>query len=97
MSESELRDAIREGRLFGLEVDGVLYLPAFFAERTLNRDWLEDVTLLMGNLSGAQKWVFFTRPKGSLSGNNPPWRPFGREELMQWQSTPKGLLSGEGG
>ena len=71
MSECELQDALREGRLFGLEIDGVLYLPAFFAECALNRDWLEDVTLLMGNLSGAQKWVFFSRPKGSLGGITP--------------------------
>lgn len=71
MSESELQDTMREGRLFGLEIDDVLYLPAFFAERSLNRDWLEEVTLLMGNLSGTQKWVFFTRPKGSLGGITP--------------------------
>ncbi|MFN4330055.1 MAG: hypothetical protein ACK4FF_14415 [Limnobacter sp.] len=38
MSESELQDAMREGRLFGLEIGDVLYLPAFFAERSLNRD-----------------------------------------------------------
>ena len=29
MSEAELQDAMREGRMFGLEVDGVLSLPAF--------------------------------------------------------------------
>ena len=55
------------GRLFYVEVGGVRAYPAFYLDLRYSRKDLEDVTKLLGDLSGGSRWLSFTTPKGSLA------------------------------
>ena len=67
VTRQALSKAVLDNRIFFLEVDGVKGCPAFYADGRYNRGQLEDITRLLGDLSGGSKWVFFTTPKGSLA------------------------------
>ncbi len=71
VSRQAIYKAVASNRLFYLEQGGDYYYPVFFADPTLDRKTLEKVSKTLGNLSGSEKWQFFTRPKGSLSGKTP--------------------------
>jgi hypothetical protein len=59
--------AVNARRLFFVEVGGVTGFPAFYLDKRFDRQELESVTQLLGDLSGGSKWLFFTRPRASLS------------------------------
>lgn len=69
------RQAVQQGReakrLFSLEASGEDYFPSFYADPGLDRRVLEDVTRALGDLPGAEKWVFFTTRRGSLGDVTP--------------------------
>ncbi len=69
------RQAVQQGRearrLFSLEARGEDYFPSFYADPGLDRRVLEDITRALGDLPGAEKWVFFTTRHGSLGDVTP--------------------------
>lgn len=66
-SSSAITRAVREGRRFFVELDGVRALPAFFLDPRYRLRDLEHVTKQLHGISDAAKWVFFILPKGLLS------------------------------
>jgi hypothetical protein len=66
-----LSKALRANRVFFLEVRGGRYFPAFFTDPRHERRHLESVSRMLGDVPGGGKWLFFTTPKGSLSGLTP--------------------------
>lgn len=71
LTRQSLVKAIAENRMFYLKHGRRNYYPAFYVDGQVPRLVLEDVTQALGDLGGPQKWQFFTRPKGSLSGKTP--------------------------
>ena len=65
------RKALRANRVFFLEARGDRYFPAFFTDPRHERRHLEAVSRMLGDVPGGGKWLFFTTPKGSLSGLTP--------------------------
>lgn len=70
-TRQSLNKAVQENRMFYLQQGHRHYYPVFYADNRLSRPVLEDITRALGDIDGAQKWQFFTRPKGSLSGKTP--------------------------
>jgi inhibitor of KinA sporulation pathway (predicted exonuclease) len=70
-TRQSLNKAVKENRMFYLQQGHRRYYPMFYADSRLSRHILEDITKTLGDLDGAQKWQFFTMPKGSLSGKTP--------------------------
>ena len=66
-----LSKAVRAKRVFFLESRGDRYFPAFFTDPLHERRHLEAVSRALGDVPGGGKWLFFTTPKGSLSGLTP--------------------------
>lgn len=66
-----LSKALRANRVFFLEARGDRYFPAFFTDPRHERRQLEAVSRMLGDVPGGGKWLFFTTPKGSLSGLTP--------------------------
>ncbi len=66
-SRQELDEAVRSRRLFNVAVGGRVAYPAFYLDARYDRHELENVIEALGDLSGGSKWLFFTKPKGSLS------------------------------
>lgn len=66
-----LSKALRAKRVFFLEARGDRYFPAFFTDPRHERRHLEAVSRMLGDVPGGGKWLFFTTPKGSLSGLTP--------------------------
>ena len=66
-----LSKALRANRVFFLEARGDRYFPAFFTDPRHERRHLEAVSRMLGDVPGSGKWIFFTTPKGSLSGLTP--------------------------
>ncbi len=70
-SSGAISRAVREGRKFFVELDGIRALPSFFLEPRYRVRDLEAVTKLLRCISDGAKWLFFTMPKGSLSRTVP--------------------------
>jgi len=66
-----LSKALRANRVFFVEARGDRYFPAFFTDPRHERRHLEAVSRVLGDVPGGGKWLFFTTPKGSLSGLTP--------------------------
>jgi len=66
-----LSKALRANRVFFVEARGDRYFPAFFTDPRHERRHLEAVSRMLGDVPGGGKWLFFTTPKGSLSGLTP--------------------------
>ncbi|MDR5796487.1 hypothetical protein QCE49_24180 [Caballeronia sp. LZ008] len=71
ITEQRLSKRVAKGRMFGVEIGGEQYYPAFFLARGLDRKDLAKVAQQLGGLDGWSKWSFFTRPKESLGGLTP--------------------------
>jgi hypothetical protein len=71
LTAGDIADAVREGRLFRVDVSEEQYYPAFFANKTIPLTVLESVSLTLGPLSGWLKWDFFTAARGSLGDKSP--------------------------
>ena len=64
--------ALAANRVSTLEHEGLRYFPAHFADATSKRRrQLEAINRVLSTLSPGGKWLFFTRPKGSLAGRTP--------------------------
>jgi len=72
VTRQALNKAKEDGRMFALPLRGrELHWPAFYADMTLDRRQLEEVTRALGALPPWTKWLFFTRAKGSLGSRTP--------------------------
>jgi hypothetical protein len=71
VTRQALSKAVLANRVFSLDVGGVQYYPAFFADSSLDRRKLERVCKTLGDLPGWEKWRFFTAPKSSLGKRTP--------------------------
>ncbi len=64
--------AKQKNRLFSFRIGGRTdYYPAFFADESYQREHLEEISVLLGDLPAASKLDFFTSRKRSLSGDSP--------------------------
>lgn len=71
VTKQAISKALRDKRVFTLEIDGVRYYPSFYLDGELERRQLESVTKALGDLPGASKLQFFSTPKHSLDGATP--------------------------
>ena len=71
VTRQALSKAVLANRVFSLDVGGVQYYPAFFADSSLDKRKLERVCKTLGDLPGWEKWRFFTAPKNSLGKRTP--------------------------
>lgn len=71
ITRQALSKAVQANRVFVLTVGSENYYPAFYADSELDRRKLERVSKMLGDLSGWEKWRFFTNPKGSLERLTP--------------------------
>jgi hypothetical protein len=71
ISRQALSKSVQTNRCFSIEVGGEDYYPAFYADSTLVRKELASVIALLGTLSGANKYHFFTTPSLALKGVSP--------------------------
>jgi hypothetical protein len=71
ITRQALSKAVQANRVFVLPVGAENYYPAFYSDSALERRKLERVSKLLGDLSGWEKWRFFTNPKGSLARLTP--------------------------
>lgn len=67
ITRQALSKAVGARRMFYIEVGNARAYPAFYLDTRLSRAQVEEVSKLLGDLSGGSKWVFFTTPKGSLA------------------------------
>lgn len=81
VSQQNLCGAVQAGRLFGLDVDGDQYYPAFYATQGIDRTKLERVIKVLSGLGGWSQWQFFTTPKNSL-GNITPLQALQRKRMF---------------
>jgi len=66
-----LSSAVRDHRMFTVDVGKDRLYPAFYTDSSLDRQQLESVSRELGTLPGWSKWQFFTQPKASLGGDTP--------------------------
>jgi hypothetical protein len=66
-----LHKARRANRVFSVQFEGRRYFPTFFADPAYERQQLESVSRILGELPGESKWQFFTTPKASLGRLTP--------------------------
>ena len=66
-TDEALTEATQAGHLFYIEVGDVQAYPAFLFDETYDRTMLESVCRALGDIAGGSKWLFFTKPKGSLA------------------------------
>jgi len=70
ISPLELEQAVTEQRMFSVPgPNDETWYPAFFADS--NHADIERISVALGELSGPEKWDFFTTEKISLCGNTP--------------------------
>lgn len=70
-SEEFFRRAVRQGRIFTVDVSGNIYYPGFYSDPELAWNDIGRVVRALDGLGGWLKWSFFTTPKGSLGGLTP--------------------------
>jgi hypothetical protein len=71
LTTEDIANAVRDGRLFCVDIGEEHYFPAFFASKTIPLAELESVSLTLEPLSGWLKWDFFTAARGSLGDRSP--------------------------
>lgn len=72
MTKQGLSHALKAKRIFTLlDHNGKHVYPAFFADRSLDRKQLEQISKALGDLPGAAKWDFFMSPRVSLDKRTP--------------------------
>ena len=76
-------------RIFCVNIDGVPLYPSFYADQRFNRRQLGAITKVLGDLTGGSKWLFFTRPKGSL-GSVTPLRALLKGRFAEVRATAEG-------
>jgi hypothetical protein len=58
-------------RIFSVDIDDEPYIPAFFLVEQISRKDLAKVVRKLGDLTGWDKWGFFTMPNGALADLTP--------------------------
>jgi hypothetical protein len=58
-------------RIFSVDIDDEAYFPAFFLVEQIRRKDLAKVVRKLGDLTGWDKWGFFTMPNGALGDLTP--------------------------
>ena len=71
ISPQAVTKARTDGRFFAVESGGEDYYPVFYADPGFDRKVLEEVTRLLGDLPGAEKFAFFRSALGSLGDLTP--------------------------
>lgn len=71
VTKQAVRKALRNTRVFTVEVDGAQYYPSFYLDSNFDRRQLESITKALGDLPGLSKLQFFLTPKHSLGGVTP--------------------------
>ena len=88
-----LSKALAARRVFYVEVGGIRYFPAFYADPLYERKQLEAVTKLLGDLPGGAKLQFFSTPKGSL-GRLTPLQALAKGQLVKVKVAAEGFAQG---
>lgn len=72
IDRARLSQLVANEAVMEFDFDGQYFYPKFYANfsDTVRED-IERISIHLGSLSASQKWMFFTRPKGSLGAITP--------------------------
>jgi len=90
VTKQAISKALRDKRVFALEVDGAQYYPSFYLDSQLDRRQIERVTKELGDLPGPSKLQFFLTPKHSLGGVT-PLKALAKGRLEQVKASARGF------
>ena len=70
-TENKLSKYVASGRIFSVELEGNVYIPAFFLSSMIRHNDSAKVIRSLDDISGWSKWNFFTIPSRTLGGHTP--------------------------
>ncbi|TXC88493.1 hypothetical protein [Paraburkholderia azotifigens] len=71
VTEKKLNKSLASGKVFNVELNGVVYIPGFFLSPMIRHNDLAKVMRSLGGTSDWDRWNFFTTPKEALGGSTP--------------------------
>ncbi|MFP3564013.1 hypothetical protein [Paraburkholderia sp. SIMBA_030] len=71
VTEKKLSKSVASGKAFSVELEGEVYIPAFFISPILHHNDFAKVIRSLGDTSGWNRWDFFTTPTEALGGSTP--------------------------
>ena len=71
VTEKKLSKSVASGKVFSVELEGEVYIPAFFISPMIRHNDFANVIRSLGDTSGWNRWDFFTTPTEALGGSTP--------------------------
>lgn len=71
VTQKKLNKSVVSGKVFSVELEGALYIPAFFLSAMIHHNDFAKVIRRLGDTSGLSRWEFFTTPSEVLGGATP--------------------------
>jgi hypothetical protein len=71
VTEKKLSKSVASGKIFTVELEGALYIPAFFLSPLIPHSDFAKVMRSIGDTSGWSRWDFLTTPAEALGGSTP--------------------------
>ncbi|CAL8475658.1 Antitoxin Xre/MbcA/ParS-like toxin-binding domain-containing protein (plasmid) [Caballeronia sp. S22] len=71
VTEKKLGKSLASGRVFSVELEGEVYIPAFFLSPMIHHNDFAKVVRSLDDMSGWNRWEFFTTPTEPLGGATP--------------------------
>jgi hypothetical protein len=71
VTEKKLSKSLASGKVFSVELEGEVYIPAFFISPMIHHNDFAKVIRSLGDTSGWSRWDFFTTPTETLGGSTP--------------------------
>lgn len=90
VTKQAVSKALRNKRVFTLEVDGAQYYPRFYLDSRLDRRQIERVTKALDDLPGPSKLQFFLTRKHSLGGIT-PLKALAKGKLEEVEASARGF------
>ncbi|MBC8639394.1 hypothetical protein IAG25_21435 [Caballeronia sp. EK] len=71
VTQKKLNKSVASRKVFSVELEGALYIPAFFLSAMIHRNDFAKVVRRLVDTSGLSRWEFFTTPSEALGGATP--------------------------
>ncbi|MFM0036186.1 hypothetical protein [Paraburkholderia strydomiana] len=71
VTEKKLSKSVASGKVFSVELEGEVYIPAFFISPMIHHNDFTKVIRSLGDTPGWTRWNFFTTPTEALGGSTP--------------------------
>ena len=71
VTEKKLSKSLASRKVFSVEFEGEMYIPAFFLSPMIHHNDSAKVIRSLDDKSGWNRWDFFTTPKEALGGSTP--------------------------